>query len=83
MKPADIGDPQTFYPVPPRGRHLFLVKCFHIYWIAVKFGTHIHTPLRMNCSNFGAGLTFVGVIVESKFWLFLTKYLQNILWLTS
>ncbi len=27
-------------------------------WIAVKFGTHVHASLRINCNNFGDPLTF-------------------------
>ncbi len=28
-------------------------------WIAMKFGTHIHVPLRMNCNHFGDPLSLV------------------------
>lgn len=36
-----------------------LLKCLNNYWmgIAMKSGTDIHGPYRMNCNNFGDPLT--------------------------
>ncbi len=40
----------------------------NIEWIAMKFGTDIHVPPRINCNDFGDPLTFSSSsIIRSKY----------------
>lgn len=49
MKPNYFVDLLTVPLVAPWGWHCsFLVKCLYKYWMAMKSGTHINVPLKMN-----------------------------------
>lgn len=47
MKPTDI------FWAPPWGWHFWLWVSTTVQRISMKFDTHIHVPLRLNCKNFG------------------------------